>query len=132
MTVKKFFTKLKAKWTKVRLLAYLHKEYVSRLYRAVITHSNVCVGIGWVERKDQKDPVEEGTVKTAITYYNMRLYDVYHSFWHMTKRYEDELEKLREGRPLQIDDHTGRWFKYSVNLKVDEDKVDNVEDEEEE
>ena len=120
MTVKKFFTKLAKRWDKAKLLWFLHKEIVVHLYKAVRKQSNVTVGIGWVERKDPKDFSDQGVVKTQITYYNMAAYDVYHAFWHMCKRYGDEVEKLREGKPLQIDDNTGRWYKYVVNLEIDE------------
>ena len=120
--IRQLFDKLTKKWDKARLLFFLHKEIVVHMYRAVRKRSNVVVGIGWVEREDQTDPYEEGKVFTRITYYNMRMSDVYHAFWHMTKRYGDELKKVRAGAPLQVDDHRGRSYIYCFDFEMEEEE----------
>ena len=117
--MRRFFTKLKAKWEHLKLLLWLYKKIAVYLYDAAMKSGNLVVGIGWVERDKKED---EGKVKTSITYYNMRTYDVYHAFWHMHKRYYDEVEKQRAGMPLQVDDNKGRSYTYAVNIELDEDE----------
>ena len=47
--MRKFFTKLKAKWEHLKLLLWLYKKIAVYLYNAAMKSGNVVVGIGWVD-----------------------------------------------------------------------------------